>query len=198
MKGLHQLLHGQRGAHVFDLLALVVMIQRVLGVLLRQLDQLQLVAPLGHGQRDRAALAQPEPLFQLVHRLGQGLHQHVAGDQMLVIVILGQELAQDLGGLFAAAALHQNGAPFFHASAPDVGQLHHGVLLVQRHGQHILLHIFRLNGVLALHQSLNIIELVPQLGGAFVLHPLAGGDHFLLQLEHQLPAVAVEEGHHPL
>ena len=57
VKSLHQLLHGQRGAHVFDLLALVVMIQRVLGVLLRQLDQLQLVAPLGHGQRDRAALA---------------------------------------------------------------------------------------------------------------------------------------------
>ena len=33
---------------------------------------------------------------------------------------------------------------------------------------------------------------------AAFIHPLAGGDHFLLQLEHQLPAVAVEEGHHPL
>ena len=79
--------------HVLDLLALVMMIQRVLGVLLGQLHQLQLVAPLGHGQGDRPALAQPEPLLQLLHRLGKGLRQHVAGDQMLVVVILGQELA---------------------------------------------------------------------------------------------------------
>ena len=198
VKGLHQLLHGQRGAHVLDLLALVMMIQRVLGVLLGQLHQLQLVAPLGHGQGDRPALAQPEPLLQLLHRLGKGLRQHVAGDQMLVVVILGQELAQDLGRFLAAAALHQDGAAFLHAAAPDMGQLHHGVLLVHGHGQHVLLHVLGLDGVLALHQSLDAVEFVPQLGGALVLHPLAGGDHFLLQLIHQLPAVAVQKGHHPL
>ena len=54
------------------------------------------------------------------------------------------------------------------------------------------------NNSLFIRQPLYRAQPVAQLGGALVLHPLAGGDHFLLQLKHQLPAVAVEEGHHPL
>ena len=161
MQRLLELQHGLPGAHILDLGALPVLGERVLGVFKRQAHQVRLVPPLGNRQRHRPAPPLPQPALQFVQRFGQRLRQHVAGDQVPVVVILGQKPGQHLLRRFRAAVLHQEGSPALDAPRADVRQLHHGVLAVLSHSQHVLLHIAGLNGVLFLHQLANVRDLVP-------------------------------------
>ena len=193
MQRLLELQHGLPGAHVLDLRALSVLGERVLGVFQGQAHQIRLVAPLGHSQCHRPAPPLPQPALQFVQRFRQSLRQHVARDQMSIVVILGQESGQYLFRRLRATVLHQEGPSALNAPRTDMRQLHHGVLVILSHGQHILLHIARLNGVLFLHQLADIRDLVPQHRRLFVLHAGAGDVHLTGELGEQFPAVAVQK-----
>ena len=187
------------GALLPDGCAGVALLQGVGGVLGGQQHQVVLLAPLGGGQGHRAALLPAEPLLQLLLRpLRQRLHQHIAGDQVRVLIVLGQEGGQHLAGLLAALAGQGEAVPADHPAAPDVHRLHHGVQPVLGNGQDVLLRRGGLDGDLPLHQPLHVPDLVPEHRSLLVLHAPGGIGHVLLQAADHFGVIAPQEGQHPV
>ena len=110
---------------------------------------------------------------------------------MLVVIVLGQEIGQDVFRLLIPGVFHQEGLSPLDTPRPDMGQMHHGVASIYGHGQHVLLHIPGLNGVLLLHQLADIVDFVPQHRRLLVLHARGGLIHYFRQAVQQFAAVAV-------
>ena len=196
-KGASQSCRSTGGALLSDGCAGVTLFQGVGSVLGSQQDQVVLLAALGRGQAHSAPLLLTQPQFKLVLRpLGQGLNQHMARNEVAVLVVLGDELSHHLARILAALAREGEMVAADHASAPDVENMHHRVQTILGQGDDILLAPVGLDGNLAFHQALHIADLVAKGGGALVLHSGSAVHHVLAQhLEHLL-VVSPQEGQH--
>ena len=79
-----------------------------------------------------------------------------------------------------------------------VQHLRHGVQIVLGQGEHVLLHAAGLDGLLPLHEPLNVPDLIPKPGGLFKLQGLGGLPHIFFQLVRHVLILAVQERDHPL
>ena len=162
-----------------------------------------LLAALGGGEGHRLAgravggLLLLQPGFKLVAAaLGEGLHQHVPGDEVAVLVVLGDELRQHLAGILAALAGEGEVVAADHASAADVENVYHRVQAVLGQGDDVLFAAVGLDGNLPFHQALHVADFIPQRSGSLVLHLGGAVHHVLAQHLQHLVVIAAQEGQH--
>ena len=76
--------------------------------------------------------------------------------------------------------------------------LRYGVQIVLGQGEHVLLHAAGLDGLLALHEPLNVPNLIAKPCGLFKLQGFGGLPHVFFQLVRHILILAVQERDHPL
>ena len=157
-------------------------------------DQVRLFAPLRHGNLDPAARALGQ---RLGHQIGvfQPVRQQDQAWRFAVVIELGQERLEDLGGLGAGA-----GAGVEVAVAPaligaDEEHLHAGLSALQMHGHHVRFgHAARVHALGGLHRGQRL-DAVTQGGGALILHILGRLGHGCGQIGLDRGAFAFQKPH---